>query len=152
MKSKQINFVISKEIESNFFYHIIDACDCKICRRLVDECSQTYVLGEKIEDFCYFIKPNLILDEIIYKKSEDNADKLEIYLFDEEFNLFPLIQYERALSDGFEKPFRLYVSSNIDKKYQFILKETYEKLCDWIKLNSVMVEKNDGCKLYHLSK
>ena len=151
MKSMQINFIIPSEMECDFFNYIINRCDCKIYRRLINEHNKTFMLGERIEDFCYFIKPNSVLDEVVYKKSEESMDVMEIYPFDENFNLFPFIQYERSMGEDIKIPFRLYVSQNIEKKHKTLLKETYKKLCEWIKLNSVMVEKDDGYRLYHLS-
>ncbi len=152
MGSMQISFVISGETESDFLNYIVSECDCQIYRLLVDNLNDTFTVGQKVEDFCYFIKPNSILCYVTYERSEDTPGKFEICPFDEEFDLLPFIQYERTLNDDYENPFRLYVSDNINRKYKPALKATYKKISEWIKKNSVSVER-DGCfKLYYLSQ
>ena len=151
MSSMQISFVISGETESEFLNYIVDECDCQIYRLLVDNRYETFTVGQKVEDYCYFIKPNSILCNVNYERSEDTPGKFKICPFDEEFNLLPFVQYERTLNDDCELPFRLYVSDNINRKYKSALKSTYKKLSEWIKKNSVSVEKDGRFMLYYLS-
>lgn len=115
MSSMQISFVISGETESEFLNYIVDECDCQIYRLLVDNRNETFTVGQKVEDYCYFIKPNSILCNVNYERSEDTPGKFEICPFDEGFNLLPFVQYERTLNDDCELPFRLYVSDNVNR-------------------------------------
>ena len=147
--SNQVNFYITKEKEKELFSYINNECDCKIY--LLYKCGEKEVfeIGDEICDDSYFIKSNLIKQDVRYEKDEDGV---MIQPFDEEVNFYPFVSYERIFQDKSDEVIyvRLYISKNVKKAYRLLLKSTYKKVSEWVIKKSVKKERDGLMKFYYV--
>lgn len=147
--SNQVNFYITKEKEKELFSYINNECDCKIY--LLYKCGEKEVfeIGDEICDDSYFIKSDLITQDVRYEKDEDGV---MIQPFDEEVNFYPFVSYERIFQDKSDEVIyvRLYISKNIKKAYRLLLKSTYKKVSEWVIKKSVKKERDGLMKFYYV--
>ena len=147
--SNQVNFYITKEKEKELFSYINNECDCKIY--LLYKCGEKEVfeIGDEICDDSYFIKSDLITQDVRYEKDEDGV---MIQPFDEEVNFYPFVSYERIFQDKSDEVIyvRLYISKNVKKAYRLLLKSTYKKVSEWVIKKSVKKERDGLMKFYYV--
>lgn len=147
--SNQVNFYITKEKEKELFSYINNECDCKIY--LLYKCGEKEVfeIGDEICDDSYFIKSDLIKQDVRYEKNEDGV---MIQPFDEEVNFYPFVSYERIFQDKSDEVIyaRLYISKNVKKAYRLLLKSTYKKVSEWVIKKSVKKERDGLMKFYYV--
>ena len=147
--SNQVNFYITKEKEKELFSYINNECDCKIY--LLYKCGEKEVfeIGDEICDDSYFIKSNLIKQDVRYEKDEDGV---MIQPFDEEVNFYLFVSYERIFQDKSDEVIyvRLYISKNVKKAYRLLLKSTYKKVSEWVIKKSVKKERDGLMKFYYV--
>lgn len=147
--SNQVNFYITKEKEKELFSYINNECDCKIY--LLYKCGEKEVfeIGDEICDDSYFIKSDLIKQDVRYEKDEDGV---MIQPFDEEVNFYPFVSYERIFQDKSDEVIyvRLYISKNVKKAYRLLLKSTYKKVSEWVIKKSVKKERDGLMKFYYV--
>lgn len=147
--SNQVNFYITKEKEKELFSYINNECDCKIY--LLYKCGEKEVfeIGDEICDDSYFIKSDLIKQDVRYEKDEDGV---MIQPFDEEVNFYPFVSYERIFQDKSDEVIyaRLFISKNVKKAYRLLLKSTYKKVSEWVIKKSVKKERDGLMKFYYV--
>ena len=152
--SKQINFLISPQMEQEFIKFISKECLSKILLPFVDDSKSSLEYGDEMSLHIYYIYPRSCDFMLQYERSNwiDNTEKMRLKTISEIYPFIypPLIEYSRFIFDKEEENLtysRIYCQF-MSGEHNAVLRETYKKIMRWIKEKSGKVYHNIGTPIY----